>query len=208
MKFKQTKYNSNLNTEKNPHKFFSKRLPFPILLCIAIIIAGSFIYYSITSTEGGINNSGGFNFDSEKTHLHKKAKATRIDSTDEHNSVSEEKGASNSKSSGNNNIDDKKNIANKEKTTKNSDNKGKTWVPPVYKYVNHPAVTRSVTTYSCKGGSFTSMDALRSAQQNYIRKNHLPGWDGTFSNIQSNVRTEVVKEAWTEKVLVKEGYWK
>ena len=72
--------------------------------------------------------------------------------------------------------DEKKKVsAAKEKVVKSSERKGKTWIPPVYKYVNHPAETRTVTTYSCKGGTFTSMDALRSAQQKYIRSNHLPG---------------------------------
>ena len=99
-------------------------------------------------------------------------------------------------------------MASSKKASKNPKKKGKTWVPPVYKYVNHPAETRTVTTYTCKGGTFSSMEALREEQQKYIRRNHLPGCDGTFSNVRENTKTEVVKKAWTEKVLVKEGYWK
>lgn len=63
----------------------------------------------------------------------------------------------------------------KKNKEKKSNNSGKTWVPPVYKTVNHPAITRTVKTYSCNKGTFNSKEELLAEQKSYIRKNRLPG---------------------------------
>ena len=208
MKFREIEKISNHVADKNLNNRRIRRLPFPIILCIAIILATSLIYYSIASTEGGPDNSGGFKISMGIALSHHKTAVAKKDSKPAKDKSEVATDSNTTSSNEQNVIDDKKTSDEKKKVVKSSERKGKTWIPPVYKYVNHPAETRTVTTYSCKGGTFTSMDALRSAQQKYIRSNHLPGWDGTFSNIQTNVKTEIVKEAWTEQVLVKEGYWK
>ena len=222
MKLRQIKESSNRTANKISYSRGIKRLPFPIILCVAMILATSLIYFSVATTDGGADNSRGFSFRKAITHQSKKAKVNdmRSKSADDRSilacdtsttSVNSQAQSDNKtdSSSKKKELDEKKKATlAKEKSSTNSESKGKTWVPPVYKYVNHPAETRTVTTYSCKGGTFSSMEALRDAQQKYIRRNHLPGCDGTFSNIQETTRTEVVKPAWTEKVLVKEGYWK
>lgn len=206
MKSRDIKDNSNHINGKSVRGI--KRLPFPLILCIAIILATSLIYFSVATTDGGADNSGGFSFRRAKTHQSNNEKVE-----DKHSKSRKGKSEINSADNASTSSDQTKNdtesrLASKKKDSKNPKKKGKTWVPPVYKYVNHPAETRTVTTYTCKGGTFTSMEALREEQQKYIRRNHLPGCDGTFSNVRENTKTEVVKKAWTEKVLVKEGYWK
>ena len=222
MKLRGIKENSNHVADKNMNSRRIKKLPFPIILCIVIILATALIYYAVATTDGGADNSRGFSFRKATTHQSDKAKVSAKHSTssdDKQESASESSTNTSSEQTNSDNKSDlaakkkaldekKKAAAAKEKSSKSSEKKGKTWVPPVYRYVNHPAETRTVTTYSCKGGTFSSMEALRDAQQKYIRRNHLPGCDGTFSNIQETTRTEVVKEAWTEKILVSEGYWK
>ena len=222
MKLRGIKESSNHVADKNMNSRRIKRLPFPIILSIVIILATALIYFAVATTDGGADNSRGFSFRKATTHQSKKAKASAKHSksgddkqesaSDSSTTVSSEQTKSDNKSdlaAKKKALDEKKKAAAaKEKSSNSSEKKGKTWVPPVYRYVNHPAETRTVTTYSCKGGTFTSMEALRDAQQKYIRRNHLPGCDGTFSNIQETTRTEVIKEAWTEKILVKEGYWK
>lgn len=213
MKLRDKKTKLYRANDKSMHGI--KRLPFPLILSIAIILATSLIYFSVATTDGGADNSGGFSFRRAKTHQSNNGKVADKNSKSK-KSTSEVTSADNSSTSSdqansdtkNESATNKKASSDKKKTSKDSENKGKTWVPPVYKYVNHPAETRTVTVYSCKGGTYSSMEDLRDAQQKYIRRNHLPGCDGTFSNIRETTRTEVVKEAWTEKVLVKEGYWK
>lgn len=220
MKLRGIKESSNHVADKNMNSRRIKKLPFPIILCIVIILASALIYFAVATTDGGADNSRGFSFRKATTHQSDKAKADKAKVSAKHSISSDDKQESASESSTNTsseqaNSDNKSDLAakkkaaaDKEKSSKSSEKKGKTWVPPVYRYVHHPAETRTVTTYSCKGGTFSSMEALRGAQQKYIRRNHLPGCDGTFSNIQETTRTEVVKEAWTEKILVSEGYWK
>lgn len=222
MNLREIKESSNHVADKNMNSRRIKKLPFPIILCIVIILASALIYFAVATTDGGADNSRGFSLRKATTHQSDKAKVSAKHSTssdDKQKSASESSTNASSEQTNSDNKSDlaakkkaldekKKAAAAKEKSSKSSEKKGKTWVPPVYRYVNHPAETRTVTTYSCKGGTFTSMEALRDAQQKYIRRNHLPGCDGTFSNIQETTRTEVVKEAWTEKILVSEGYWK
>lgn len=222
MKLRGIKESSNHVADKNMNSRRIKKLPFPIILCIVIILSSALIYFAVATTDGGADNSRGFSFRKATTHHSDKAKVSAKHSTssdDKQESASESSTNASSEQANSDNKSDlaakkkaldekKKAAADKEKSSKSSEKKGKTWVPPVYRYVHHPAETRTVTTYSCKGGTFTSMEALRGAQQKYIRRNHLPGCDGTFSNIQETTRTEVVKEAWTEKILVSEGYWK
>lgn len=222
MKLRGIKENSNHVADKNMNSRRIKKLPFPIILCIVIILASALIYYAVATTDGGADNSRGFSLRKATTHQSDKAKVSAKHSTssdDKQKSASESSTNTSSEQTNSDNKSDlaakkkaldekKKAAADKAKSSKSSDSKGKTWVPPVYRYVNHPAETRTVTVYSCKGGTFSSMEDLRDAQQKYIRRNHLPGCDGTFSNIKETTRTEVVKEAWTEKILVSEGYWK
>ena len=222
MNLREIKESSNHVADKNMNSRRIKKLPFPIILCIVIILASALIYFAVATTDGGADNSRGFSLRKATTHQSDKAKVSAKHSTssdDKQKSASESSTNASSEQTNSDNKSDlaakkkaldekKKAAAAKEKSSKSSEKKGKTWVPPVYRYVNHPAETRTVTTYSCKGGTFTSMEALRDAQQKYIRRNHLPGCDGTFSNIQETTRTEVVKEAWREKILVSEGYWK
>ena len=222
MKLRGIKENSNHVADKNMNSRRIKKLPFPIILCIVIILASALIYYAVATTDGGADNSRGFSLRKAITHQSDKAKVSAKHSTssdDKQESASESSTNTSSEQTNSDNKSDlaakkkaldenKKAAADKAKSSKSSDSKGKTWVPPVYRYVNHPAETRTVTVYSCKGGTFSSMESLRDAQQKYIRRNHLPGCDGTFSNIKETTRTEVVKEAWTEKILVSEGYWK
>ena len=222
MKLRGIKENSNHVADKNMNSRRIKKLPFPIILCIVIILASALIYFAVATTDGGADNSRGFSFRKATTHQSDKAKVSAKHSTssdDKQESASESSTNTSSEQTNSDNKSDlaakkkaldenKKVAADKAKSSKSSEKKGKTWVPPVYRYVNHPAETRTVTVYSCKGGTFSSMESLRDAQQKYIRRNHLPGCDGTFSNIQETTRTEVVKAAWTEKILVSEGYWK
>lgn len=222
MKLRGIKENSNHVADKNMNSRRIKKLPFPIILCIVIILASALIYFAVATTDGGADNSRGFSFRKATTHQSDKAKVSAkhsISSDDKQESASESSTNTSSEQTNSDNKSDlaakkkaldenKKVAADKAKSSKSSEKKGKTWVPPVYRYVNHPAETRTVTVYSCKGGTFSSMESLRDAQQKYIRRNHLPGCDGTFSNIKETTRTEVVKAAWTEKILVSEGYWK
>ena len=222
MKLRGIKENSNHVADKNMNSRRIKKLPFPIILCIVIILASALIYFAVATTDGGADNSRGFSFRKATTHQSDKVKVSAKHSTssdDKQESASESSTNTSSEQTNSDNKSDlaakkkaldekKKAAADKAKSSKSSEKKGKTWVPPVYRYVNHPAETRTVTAYSCKGGTFSSMEALRDAQQKYIRRNHLPGCDGTFSNIKETTRTEVVKAAWTEKILVSEGYWK
>lgn len=221
MKLRGIKESSNHVVDKDMNSRRIKRLPFPIILCIVIILATALIYFAVATTDGGADNSRGFSFRKSTTQQSNKSKDAAKNSKsedDKQEAASDSTAAAPSEQAKSDNkndlakkkaLDEKKKAAlAKEKSSKSSDSKGKTWVPPVYRYVNHPAETRTITTYSCKGGTFSSMEALREAQKNYIWRNRLPGCDGTFSNIQENTRTEVVKEAWTEKILVKEGYWK
>ena len=221
MKLRGVKESSNHVADKNMNIHRIKKLPFPIILCIAIILATSLIYFAVATTDGGADNSRGLSFRKSTTQQSNKSKdaAKNSKSKDDKQEVASDSTVATpseqNKSDNKNDLakkkaldEKKKAAADKAKSSKSSDSKGKTWVPPVYRYVNHPAETRTVTIYSCKGGTFSSMEALRDAQQKYIRRNHLPGCDGTFSNIQETTRTEVVKAAWTEKILVSEGYWK
>lgn len=150
---------------------------FPILLCVMIAIASALIQYSILSAVGGVDNSRGFSFhrststtDAKTTPKDKASKSAKnkAEATTETES---EPSAATAKSQQNG----KNSKAAKEEAKKNSDKSGKTWVPPVYKYVTHPAVTRTTTVYSCKGGKYNSMEALRAAQKKYIWNHHLPG---------------------------------
>ena len=182
MKFREIKESSNHVADKNMNSRRIRRLPFPIILCIAIILSTSLIYYSIASTEGGPDNSGGFKLSMGIALSHHKTAVAKKDSKPAKDKSEVATDSNITSSNEQNVIDDKKTSdekkkvsAAKEKVVKSSERKGKTWIPPVYKYVNHPAETRTVTIYSCKGGTFTSMDTLRSEQQKYIRSNHLPG---------------------------------
>ena len=146
---------------------------FPILLCVMIAIASTLIQYSILSTVGGV-----FSFHSSTSSTNAKTTPkgqTSNKSAKNKSEASTETESDPSAAVAKSQQNDKNSKAAKEEAKKNSDKSGKTWVPPVYKYVTHPAVTRTTTVYSCKGGTYSSMEALRDAQKRYIRSNHLPG---------------------------------
>lgn len=153
---------------------------FPILLCVMIAIVSALIQYSILSTVGGVDNSRGFSFHRNTSSTNAKTTPKGQTSNKSAKNKSEtstetETESAPSAAAAKSQQNDKNSKAAKEEAKKNSDKSGKTWVPPVYKYVTHPAVTRTTTVYSCKGGTYSSMEALRDAQKRYIRSNHLPG---------------------------------
>jgi len=97
---------------------------------------------------------------------------------------------------------------------------GKTWVEPVYKTVKHPeeghyeTVKKKVVRCNC-GEEFETAAAWKAHQNAFLaemRKTD-PNYTctGTHASRYKTTTTKVYvvdKEAWTEKVLVKEGYWK
>lgn len=149
-------------TSKN-HRNKSK---FPIILIIMFVFCGALITY------------GAKELISSKLNATSRSSNTKVSKSTE-----KSKGKSTAKNADNEQDNSKDETSyvetNKKNKTKdkkgNSSSSGKTWVPPVYKTVHHPAVTRTVTKYSCKGGTFNSLDELKAAQKTYIRKNNLPG---------------------------------
>ena len=95
------------------------------------------------------------------------------------------------------------------------------WHDPVYKTVHHDAVTKEVPVYETQRHYFCNtcgadLTELYGAGNNDARSAHakqhaLNGENNSQAkkSVQVQVGTEivVVKEAWTEQVLVKEGYW-
>jgi hypothetical protein len=120
--------------------------------------------------------------------------------------------------------------------TPSDPNKGKTWVPPVYKWVHHEAEYRTVTpdpvwavvstqfAQICRCGLEFYVGGPNGSSWTAHRDSHdnLPDWSewhyahggshgGThleYGWIQEPSYQELVKAAWDEEILVKEGYWK
>lgn len=125
-----------------------------------------------------------------------------------------EKGSTSKKNSKNSNSNSKhSNSSDSNSKHPGSSNSGsssssskKVWVEPVYKYVDHPAETRTrkvLVGVTCACGAFFNSTGEWQA--------HRPvPCDGNHTYYESHYenQTVVVKDAWTEKVLVKEGYWK
>lgn len=186
-----------MKNEKSTKKKFSK---FQIIVAVLLVVSvGTIVYASINTknVKEKTKNSAAITEDMVKD-ADSKDKSDKDKEADK--SVTENK--------------DKKsdNMKTAEKTEKNKSKdskKGKTWVPPVYKTVEHPAVTHTVHYYvTRRAGKFYSMEALRAAQAAYLEREQLNTCDGTYTIISEGDETVVDKAAWTEKVLVKEGYWK
>lgn len=85
------------------------------------------------------------------------------------------------------------------------------WVEPVYETVEHPAVTKQrkyLAGVTCACGAYFS-NANNSATGDWQAHRPVP-CDGNHVYYTSHyeIETIVVQEAWTERVLVQEGYWK
>lgn len=85
------------------------------------------------------------------------------------------------------------------------------WVEPVYETIEHPAVTRQrkyLSGVTCACGAYFS-NANNSATGDWQAHRPVP-CDGNHVYYTSHyeIETIVVQEAWTERVLVQEGYWK
>lgn len=115
MKLRGIKENSNHVADKNMNSRRIKKLPFPIILCIVIILATALIYYAVATTDGGADNSRGFSFRKATTHQSDKAKVSEKHSTssdDKQKSASE---SSTNASSEQTNSDNKSDLAAKKK---------------------------------------------------------------------------------------------
>lgn len=95
------------------------------------------------------------------------------------------------------------------KPTSGSDNR--VWVEPVYETIEHPAVTKerkTVKGVTCMCGEyFSNEDKKATAKWQAHRPQPCDGKHVNYSNVYEIV-TVIVEPAWTETVLVKEGYWK
>lgn len=85
------------------------------------------------------------------------------------------------------------------------------WVEPVYETIEHPAVTKQrkyLAGVTCACGAYFS-NANNSATGDWQAHRPVP-CDGNHVYYTSHyeIETIVVQEAWTERVLVQEGYWK
>lgn len=100
---------------------------------------------------------------------------------------------------------------NKSNTSSSSSTENKVWVEPVYKTVQHEAVTKQkkvLVGTTCACGAYFSGEGAE-ILSNWQAHRPVP-CDGkhTYHIDDYEVRTVVVEPAWTEQVLVKEGYWK
>ncbi|HHW95433.1 MAG TPA: hypothetical protein GX736_05870 [Mogibacterium sp.] len=199
-KNKENKNNKNLSDKKSGK--------FPIIIATMLILSVAALAYANAKT----------NIVKNSTENDKKTTAATEIKQENKKEESVEESVTNTEQ---NKSED---IKKTEKKAATGNNKGKKWVPPVYKNVEHPAIVYYVATVQGNGSSTerfsgsgstqgeadnNAMNKFLQAQKDYIRKNKLPGCDGTYGQGRVIERQTVVeKEAWTEKVLVKEGYWK
>jgi len=171
---------------------------FILFLNILLIVSLCLFVLSACSEENGKTTSDAAD---EKSQIEKTANSEKQTAPDQ--KEKESSGESDTDKTGSS---ERTKVKKNQTESNSSGNSGKTWVEPVYKTVKHPAQTHQeeyVDYYTCQcGRTFSNTAEWQNHRPNPCNGKH------TFAKPHWVTKTVVDKPAWTEKVLVKEGYWK